>query len=201
MNTCKQAHKNTCTHELYMHSHSALEHITNKYPVTGHWKPSLTLSRAVGRNYKDSFSIKTETVWAFEVSSGFKTVDNNQMPTGSPPDEGQIKGRSVVTGIEFGRRGCVVFRACVWVWFFFHFSSCLMPKSRTKDNTHASVETRELLTLSDWLHRPNGEVKDTRTAGVCTQRRKGTHDARKLKFLCFLHVQPEACQRKFKLEV
>lgn len=45
--------------------------------------------------------------------------------------------------------------------------------SLNKGNTHASLETRELLTRSDCLPRKNGEVEDMHR-GICTQRRKDT---------------------------
>lgn len=56
---------------VYMHSQYALQQKFIKYLVTGLWKPSLSLSKAVGHNYKDSSSVYTETLEAFEVSSGF----------------------------------------------------------------------------------------------------------------------------------
>lgn len=52
---------------VHMHSHFALQPKFIKDLVTGLWKPSLSLSGAVGHNYKDSCSIKTETLDAFEV--------------------------------------------------------------------------------------------------------------------------------------
>lgn len=62
MQTSTQRHKNTFTRVLYMHSHYAPQQKFIKYLVTGHWKPSLILSKAVGHNYKDSFSTNTETL-------------------------------------------------------------------------------------------------------------------------------------------
>lgn len=71
-------HMDIKTHaHVYMHSHYALQHKFIKYLVTGLWKPSLTLSKAVGHNYKDSSSVNSETLYAFEVRSGFKTGGDN----------------------------------------------------------------------------------------------------------------------------
>lgn len=49
--------------------------------------------------------------------------------------------------------------------FFVNVCFCLFRLSDAKvfykDNTHASLETKELLTLSECLPTPNGDVKDT----------------------------------------
>lgn len=58
---------------MYMYLEYALQQKFINYLVTGLWKPSLILSRAVGHNYKDSSSINSETMQAFEVRGGFKT--------------------------------------------------------------------------------------------------------------------------------
>lgn len=53
--------KKTHAH-VYVQSHRALQQKFIKYLVTGFWKPSLILSRAVGHNYKDSSSMNTEAL-------------------------------------------------------------------------------------------------------------------------------------------
>lgn len=50
------------------------------------------------------------------------------------------------------------------------------PRPLNKENSHASLETRELLTLSDCLTRPNGDKKDTSTQAFARR------DARTLKY-------------------
>lgn len=58
-----------------------------------------------------------------------------------------------------------------------------------KNNTRASVETRERLTLSEWLPQPNGEVKHKRTQAYAREGAR-THMILESKTLVSPYFQP-----------